>query len=126
MIFKGNLAERLRAGSAGIPAFYTPTGYGTLVHEGGIAMKYDGNGKVIMKSKRKEDRNFNGINYVLQEALIGDYALVKAWKADRRGNIIFRYTYSICQYSFFAVHHILQYLSTLCLLYFSFFSKKNS
>jgi len=71
---QGTLAERLRAGGAGIPAFFTPTGFGTLVAEG------------------KESRQFNGRNYILEEAITGDFALVKAWKGDAFGNLIFRKT----------------------------------
>jgi 3-oxoacid CoA-transferase subunit A len=71
---QGTLAERLRAGGAGIPAFYTPTGYGTMVAEG------------------KETREFDGHNYVLERALRGDFAFIKAWKGDRLGNLIFRKT----------------------------------
>jgi len=71
---QGTLAERLRAGGAGIPAFYTPTGYGTLVAEG------------------KETRDFEGRHYVLERALRGDFAFVKAWKGDRMGNLIYRKT----------------------------------
>jgi 3-oxoacid CoA-transferase subunit A len=71
---QGTLAERLRAGGAGIPAFYTPTGYGTMVAEG------------------KETREFDGRPYVLERALRGDFAFVKAWRGDRWGNLIFRKT----------------------------------
>jgi 3-oxoacid CoA-transferase subunit A len=71
---QGTLAERLRAGGAGIPAFYTPTGYGTLVAEG------------------KETREFDGRHYVLERGIVGDFALVKAWKADPFGNLVFRKT----------------------------------
>ncbi|MBK3756355.1 CoA transferase subunit A [Stutzerimonas frequens] len=71
---QGTLAERLRAGGAGIPAFYTKTGYGTLVAEG------------------KETRQFNGEWYVMEESLTADLALVKAWKADKAGNLLFRKT----------------------------------
>ncbi len=71
---QGTLAERLRAGGAGIPAFYTPTGYGTLVAEG------------------KESREFDGRRYVLERALRGDFAFIKAWKGDRIGNLIYRKT----------------------------------
>ena len=71
---QGTLAERLRAGGAGIPAFYTPTGYGTMVAEG------------------KETREFDGRKYVLERALRGDFAFVKAWKGDRWGNLVFRKT----------------------------------
>lgn len=71
---QGTLAEKLRAGGAGIPAFYTRTGYGTLVAEG------------------KETRQFDGEWYVMERALTADLALVKAWKADRAGNLLFRKT----------------------------------
>ena len=71
---QGTLAERLRAGGAGIPAFYTRTGVGTLVAEG------------------KETREFDGHVYVMERALVPDVALVKAWKADKSGNLIFRRT----------------------------------
>lgn len=71
---QGTLAERLRAGGAGIPAFFTPTGVGTLVAEG------------------KEVRNIDGRDYVLEKAIKGDFAFVKAWKGDRFGNLIFRKT----------------------------------
>jgi 3-oxoacid CoA-transferase subunit A len=71
---QGTFAERIRAGGAGIPAFYTPTGYGTMVAEG------------------KENREFDGRAYVLERALRGDFAFVKAWKGDRWGNLIYRKT----------------------------------
>lgn len=71
---QGTLAERIRAGGAGIPAFYTPTGYGTVVAEG------------------KETREFDGRHYVLEKALHADFAFVKAWKGDTQGNLIFRAT----------------------------------
>ena len=71
---QGTIAERLRAGGAGIPAFYTPTGVGTKVAEG------------------KEVREFEGRSYVLERGITGDFAFVKAWKADRFGNLIFRKT----------------------------------
>jgi len=71
---QGTLSERLRAGGAGIPAFYTPTGYGTTVAEG------------------KETREFNGRMYVMERSLRGDLAFIKAWKGDRWGNLIYRKT----------------------------------
>ena len=71
---QGTLAEKLRAGGAGIPAFYTKTGYGTLVAEG------------------KETRQFDGEWYVMERSLTADVALVKAWKADKAGNLVFRKT----------------------------------
>lgn len=71
---QGTFAERIRAGGAGIPAFYTPTGFGTVVAEG------------------KETREFDGRQYVLERGLTADFALVKAWKGDRWGNLIYRKT----------------------------------
>lgn len=71
---QGNLAEKIRAGGAGIPAFFTATGYGTKVAEG------------------KETREINGRHYVLEDALTADFALVKAWKADTFGNLVFNKT----------------------------------
>ena len=71
---QGTLAEKLRAGGAGIPAFFTKTGFGTMVAEG------------------KETREFNGEHYVMEQSLVADIALVKAWKADRSGNLIYRRT----------------------------------
>lgn len=71
---QGTLAEKMRAGGAGIPAFYTATGYGTPVGEG------------------KEVREFKGRHYIMEEALVGDFAIAKAWKADRYGNLMFRKT----------------------------------
>ncbi len=71
---QGTLAERLRAGGAGIPAFFTKTGYGTIVAEG------------------KETREFGGAHYIMERSLVPDVALVKAWKADTTGNLIYRRT----------------------------------
>ena len=89
---QGTLAERIRAGGAGVPAFFTPTAYGTLVHEGGSPIKYNKEGKIEIPSDPREHRIFNGRNYIMEEAITGDFALVKAWKADKAGNLIFRKT----------------------------------
>lgn len=89
---QGTLAEKIRAGGAGIPLFYTPTGYNTVVHLGGSPIKYDGKGKVILQSKPKPTINHKGNNYVLEEAIRGDFAFVKAHKADKFGNLTFRMT----------------------------------
>merc|ERR1712226_1597976 len=89
---QGTLAERVRAGGAGVPAFFTPTGYGTLVHEGGSPIKYTSTGEIEIPSQPREHRVYNGKNYILEEAITGDFALVKAWKADKAGNLIFRKT----------------------------------
>lgn len=87
---QGTLAERVRAGGAGVPAFFTPTAYGTLVQEGGSPIKYDAKGGVQIQSQRREERIFNGMNYVMEEAITGDFSFVKAWKADEEGNLLFR------------------------------------
>ncbi len=89
---QGTLAERIRAGGAGIPAFFTPTAYGTLVHEGGSPIKYNQDGSIDIKSDARESREFGGHNYIMEEAITGDFALVKAWKADKAGNLVFRKT----------------------------------
>jgi 3-oxoacid CoA-transferase subunit A len=69
---QGTLAERMRAGGAGIPAFFTPAGFGTVVAEG------------------KETREFDGKNYVMERGIVGDFSLVAAWKGDRFGNLVYR------------------------------------
>src|SRR6185295_11057225 len=89
---QGTLAERLRAGGAGIPAFYTPTGAGTAVSEGGLPLKYASDGSVAKASEKKEERDFDGRRYVLERAITGDFAIVKAWKGDRFGNLLYRHT----------------------------------
>ena len=122
---QGTLAERLRAGGAGIPAFFTPTGYGTVIQEGGFPIKYknDGSGEVDIASDKKETREYGGKNYVLEKGIVSgmkrtngilktssatinvltmynpnlsnkyiDYSLVKAWKGDKSGNLVFRST----------------------------------
>lgn len=90
---QGTLAERVRAGGAGIPAFFTPTAYGTVIHEGGAPNRYkQGGGEIEIASKARESRQYNGIDYILEEAITGDVALIKAWKADENGNLIFRKT----------------------------------
>lgn len=74
LVPQGTLAEKMRAGGAGIPAFFTATGYGTEIANG------------------KESRVFKGRHYILEEAITGDFAIVKGWKADRFGNVIYRHT----------------------------------
>lgn len=71
---QGTLAEKCRAGGAGIPAFYTPAGYGTEIAEG------------------KETREYNGKMYILEESLVSDFSIVKAWKGDTKGNLVFKAT----------------------------------
>ncbi|KAI4879683.1 hypothetical protein NFI96_032017 [Prochilodus magdalenae] len=89
---QGTLAERIRAGGAGIPAFFTATGYGTLIQEGGSPIKYNSDGSVAIASEKREVREFNGRHYVMEKAITGDYALIKAWKCDKAGNLVFRKT----------------------------------
>jgi 3-oxoacid CoA-transferase subunit A len=86
---QGSLAERLRAGGTGIPAFYTPTGVGTLVADGGIPVRYDADGNVVATSPPKEVRRFGDREYVLETALTADYGLVRAAVGDRHGNLVF-------------------------------------
>ncbi|XP_067027519.1 succinyl-CoA:3-ketoacid coenzyme A transferase 1, mitochondrial-like [Acropora muricata] len=89
---QGTLAERIRAGGAGIPAFFTPTGYGTLIHHGGSPIKYNKDGTIQIPSQPREARQFNGRNYIMEEAITGDFALIKAKKADKFGNLTFSKT----------------------------------
>ena len=89
---QGTLAERIRAGGAGIPAFYTPTGVHTVISDGGLPLLYGAGGTVVKHSQPKEIRSFDGRDYVLEPAITGDFALVKAWKGDRYGNLVFRHT----------------------------------
>jgi 3-oxoacid CoA-transferase len=95
---QGTLAERCRAGGAGIPAFFTATAYGTLIHQGGSPIKY---GKQVGEKDRKklhieipseprEERIINGHHYIMEYGITGDYSIIKGWKADRAGNVIFR------------------------------------
>ncbi|WP_055525359.1 CoA transferase subunit A [Streptomyces graminilatus] len=89
LIPQGTLAERLRAGGTGIPAFYTPAGVGTQVAEGGLPWRYDGSGGVALASPPKEVREFDGTEYVLEHAIRTDFALVRAARGDRHGNLVF-------------------------------------
>jgi 3-oxoacid CoA-transferase/3-oxoacid CoA-transferase subunit A len=92
LVPQGTLAERIRAGGAGIPAFYTPTGVHTAVSDGGMPVLYATDGSVKKYSDKKEIRTFDGKDYVLEPAIRGDFALVKAWKGDRHGNLVYRHT----------------------------------
>jgi 3-oxoacid CoA-transferase subunit A len=87
---QGTLAERLRAGGCGIAGFYTPAGDGTLIADGGLPWKYKADGSVALSSPKKETRVFNGREYVLEEGIVCDYALVRASVGDRAGNLTFR------------------------------------
>ncbi|MFJ5173304.1 CoA transferase subunit A [Streptomyces griseoviridis] len=89
LIPQGTLAERLRAGGSGIPAFYTPAGVGTQVAEGGLPLRYDGAGGVALSSPPKEVRAFDGIDHVLERGIRTDFALVRAARGDRHGNLVF-------------------------------------
>src|SRR3954464_12903671 len=82
LVPQGTLAERLRAGGAGIPAFYTPAGVGTQIADGGLPMVYGPGGTIKKASEKKETRVFDGREYVLEPAITGDYAIVKAWRGD--------------------------------------------
>jgi 3-oxoacid CoA-transferase subunit A len=89
LVPQGTLAERLRAGGCGIPAFYTPAGDGTLVADGGLPWRYRADGSVAIASPKKETRVFDGREYVLESAITCDFALIRASIGDRSGNLIF-------------------------------------
>ncbi len=93
LIPQGTLAERLRAGGAGIPAFFTPAGVGTQVADGGMPWRYDGAGGIALASPPKEVRTFelDGVEreYVLEHGIVTDFALVRASVGDRHGNLVF-------------------------------------
>ncbi|MFS4098060.1 CoA transferase subunit A, partial [Streptomyces sp. AF1A] len=90
LIPQGTLAERLRAGGAGIPAFYTPAGVGTQVADGNLPWRYDTSGNVALASPAKEVRDFDGTPHVLEHGIRTDYALIRAARGDRHGNLVFR------------------------------------
>ncbi|KAL7899016.1 hypothetical protein HDV63DRAFT_78715 [Trichoderma sp. SZMC 28014] len=90
---QGTLAERLRAAGAGIPAFYTPTGAYTLLQDGEIPVRINPSGGApLQDGKKREVRDFNGNRYLMETALPGDVAIIRAWKADTTGNCVFRRT----------------------------------
>jgi 3-oxoacid CoA-transferase subunit A len=90
---QGTLAERMRAGGSGIPAFFTATGVGTQVAEGGLPWRYDDAGNVVVASPPKQTQVFSTAEgdkeYVLEHAIVADFGLVRAWKGDRHGNLVF-------------------------------------
>src|SRR5580692_10351893 len=86
---QGTLAERLRAGGCGIPAFFTPAGVGSQIADGGLPWRYAPDGTVAVASPAKEVREFGGVAHVLEEAIVTDFALVAAAKGDRHGNLVF-------------------------------------
>ncbi|KAL4866288.1 hypothetical protein BDV12DRAFT_187575 [Aspergillus spectabilis] len=87
---QGTIAEKCAAGAAGVPAFYTPAAYGTIVQTGELPVRYNKDGTVAEYSKPKETREFNGKAFILEESIFGDYALIKVDKADKLGNCQFR------------------------------------
>jgi 3-oxoacid CoA-transferase subunit A len=91
---QGTLAERMRAGGSGIPAFFTATGVGTQVAEGGLPWRYDSAGNVVVSSPAKQTQVFETAEgpreFVLEHAIVADFALVRAWRGDRHGNLVFR------------------------------------
>ncbi len=93
---QGTLAERMRAGGSGVAAFFTQTGVGTQVADGGLPWKYAADGSVAIASPTKEVRTFptpeGDKEFVLEHAIAADYALVRAWKGDRHGNLVFRHS----------------------------------
>ena len=89
LVPQGTLAERLRAGGAGIAGFYTRAGFGTQVAEGGVPLRYGDHGNVVLASEPKETRSFDGAAYVLERAITCDFALVHAKIGDRHGNLVY-------------------------------------
>lgn len=88
---QGTLAERCRAGGAGIPAFYTPAAFGTVVQTGELPLRHNKDGSVATYGAPRDVKVFQGKSYVMEEAIRGDWAFIKAWKADRLGNVQFRF-----------------------------------
>jgi 3-oxoacid CoA-transferase subunit A len=89
LVPQGTLAERLRAGGCGIPAFFTPAGVGTQVADGGLPWRYASDGSVTLASPKKETRRFGERDYVLEEGIVCDYAFVRASVGDRHGNLVY-------------------------------------
>ncbi|WP_329013191.1 CoA transferase subunit A [Streptomyces sp. NBC_00690] len=89
LVPQGTLAERLRAGGCGIPAFYTPAGVGTQIAAGGLPWRYGADGDPAVVSPPKDVRTFDGKEYLLEESITTDYAFVRAAKGDRYGNLVF-------------------------------------
>ena len=91
---QGTLAERMRAGGSGIPAFFTATGVGTQVADGGLPWRYDDAGNVVVSSPPKQTQTFETADgpreFVLEHAIVADVGLVRAWKGDRHGNLVYR------------------------------------
>jgi 3-oxoacid CoA-transferase subunit A len=89
---QGTLAEKMRSGGSGIPAFYTPAGVGTFVETGEIPTKFNHDGTVLKYSDPRESRSFNNKEYILEKSITTDFALVRAYIADTQGNCVFRKT----------------------------------
>ena len=87
---QGTLAERMRAGGSGIAAFFTRAGVGTQVADGGMPWRYGSDGSIAVASPPKPTQEFDGLDYVMERAIIADFGLVRAWKGDRHGNLIYR------------------------------------
>lgn len=87
---QGTLAERMRAGGSGIAAFYTRAGVGTQVQSGGVPWRYAADGSVAVASPPKPTETFDGLEYVMERAIVADFGLVRAWKGDRHGNLVYR------------------------------------
>ena len=90
LIPQGTLAERLRAGGAGIPAFFTPSGAGTMLADGTFPLGYRPDGQVADHVPERERREFGGREHILEYGIVADFALVKAYQGDRKGNLRFR------------------------------------
>jgi len=89
LVPQGTLAERLRAGGSGIPAFFTPAGVGTQIADGGLPWRYASDGSIALASPAKETRRFGTRDYVLEEGIVCDFAFVRASVGDRQGNLIY-------------------------------------
>ncbi len=87
---QGTLAERMRAGGSGIAAFYTRAGVGTQIQTGGVPWRYAADGSVALASPPKPTEVFDGVEYVLERAIVADFGMVRAWKGDRHGNLVYR------------------------------------
>ena len=90
LVPQGTLAERLRVGGSGIPAFYTPSGAGTMLADGTFALRYGADGAAAAHMPRRETHDFGGREHVLEYGIVADFGLVKAYQGDRRGNLRFR------------------------------------
>jgi 3-oxoacid CoA-transferase/3-oxoacid CoA-transferase subunit A len=92
LVPQGTFAEKIRAGGAGIPAFYTPTGYGTQISDGGLPMLHGKDGSVVKASPKKETKEIDGRMYVLEPSITAEFAFVKAHTGDHEGNLVYRKT----------------------------------